>query len=67
MAIYQRLLTDKASQIRGITTGGNKYERFEHKERTFIPEEPCCTTPETAGLTEKESLSEARLSGIFYF
>lgn len=30
----------KASQIRGITTGGNKYERFEHKERTFIPAGP---------------------------
>ncbi len=30
----------KASQIQGITTGGNKYERFEHKERTFIPAGP---------------------------
>ena len=26
----------KASQIKGITASGNKYERFEHKERTFI-------------------------------
>jgi ketosteroid isomerase-like protein len=30
----------KASQIKGITTGGNKYERFEHKERTFVPAGP---------------------------
>jgi hypothetical protein len=30
----------KASQIAGITTGGSKYERFEHKERTFIPAGP---------------------------
>ena len=30
----------KASQIKGITTGGNKYEAFEHKERTFIPAGP---------------------------
>ena len=30
----------KASQIKGITTGGNKYEKFEHKERTFIPAGP---------------------------
>lgn len=30
----------KASQIKGITSGGNKYERFEHKERTFIPAGP---------------------------
>ncbi len=27
----------KASQIKGITTSGNKYEKYEHKERTFIP------------------------------
>ena len=30
----------KASQIQGITTGGNQYERFEHKERTFTPAGP---------------------------
>ena len=30
----------KASQIKGITTGGNKYEAFDHKERTFIPAGP---------------------------
>ena len=30
----------KASQIKGITTSGNTYERFEHKERTFIPAGP---------------------------
>jgi hypothetical protein len=30
----------KASQIQGITTSGNTYERFEHKERTFIPAGP---------------------------
>jgi ketosteroid isomerase-like protein len=30
----------KASQIKGITTSGNKYEKFEHKERTFIPAGP---------------------------
>jgi ketosteroid isomerase-like protein len=26
---------NKTSQIQGITTGGNKYERFEHKDRNF--------------------------------
>jgi hypothetical protein len=31
---------NKTSQIQGIVTGGNKYERFEHKERTFIPAGP---------------------------
>ena len=30
----------KASQIQGITTSDNKYERFEHKERTFTPAGP---------------------------
>jgi hypothetical protein len=30
----------KASQIKGITTSGNKYERFEYQERTFIPAGP---------------------------
>jgi ketosteroid isomerase-like protein len=30
----------KASQIQGITTGGNKYERIEHLERTFVPAGP---------------------------
>ena len=26
---------NKESQIKGLTTGGNKYQKFEHKERTF--------------------------------
>jgi hypothetical protein len=30
----------KASQIDLILTSGNKYERIEHKERTFIPAGP---------------------------
>ena len=30
----------KGSQIAGITTGPNKYERFEYRERTFIPAGP---------------------------
>ncbi|MBM3851904.1 MAG: nuclear transport factor 2 family protein [Verrucomicrobia bacterium] len=30
----------KASQIELILTSGNKYERIEHKERTFIPAGP---------------------------
>ncbi len=30
----------KASQVEGITSGGNKYERFEYKERTFVPAGP---------------------------
>jgi hypothetical protein len=25
----------KASQIQGVTTGGSKYEKFDHQERTF--------------------------------
>ena len=28
-------IDNKTSQIQGITTGGNKYERFEHKDRNF--------------------------------
>ena len=31
---------NKASQIQGVTTGGNKYERFEYKDRTFVPAAP---------------------------
>ena len=30
----------KASLIQGITTGNNKYERFEHKDRTFVAAGP---------------------------
>lgn len=30
----------KASQIQGITTGGNTYEQFEYKERAFVPAGP---------------------------
>lgn len=30
----------KATQIEGIVTGGNQYEKFEHKERTFVPAAP---------------------------
>lgn len=30
----------KATQIKGITTSGNTYEKFEHKEQTFIPAGP---------------------------
>lgn len=30
----------KSSQIQGVTAGPNKYERFEHKERQFIPTAP---------------------------
>jgi ketosteroid isomerase-like protein len=30
----------KSSQIQGITTGGNIYESFEHKDRTFVPAAP---------------------------
>ena len=30
----------KASQIKGIATGASKYEKFEHKERTFTPAGP---------------------------
>ncbi|MGH7946449.1 MAG: nuclear transport factor 2 family protein [Opitutaceae bacterium] len=30
----------KASQIQGVTTGGNKYQSFEHKDRTFVPAAP---------------------------
>jgi ketosteroid isomerase-like protein len=30
----------KASQIKGLTTGGNRYESFEHKSRTFVPAAP---------------------------
>ena len=31
---------NKASQIQGVTTGGNKYERFDHQDRTFVPVAP---------------------------
>jgi ketosteroid isomerase-like protein len=31
---------NKVSQIQGVTTGGNKYERFEHKDRTFVSAAP---------------------------
>ncbi|MDO8540853.1 MAG: nuclear transport factor 2 family protein [Opitutaceae bacterium] len=30
----------KSSQIQGITAGGNRYEKFEYKERTFVPAGP---------------------------
>jgi ketosteroid isomerase-like protein len=30
----------KASQIQGVTTGTNKYEKFEHKDRVFTPVAP---------------------------
>ena len=30
----------KASQIQGITTGGNRYDSFEYKDRTFVPAAP---------------------------
>lgn len=30
----------KASQIQGILTGGNAYESFDYKERTFVPAGP---------------------------
>ena len=30
----------KASQIKGVTTGGSRYEKFDHQERTFIPAAP---------------------------
>lgn len=30
----------KASQIQGLTAGPNRYESFEHKERTFAPAAP---------------------------
>ena len=33
-------IDNKASQIQGVTTGGNKYERFEHKDRNFVPVAP---------------------------
>ena len=31
---------DKASQIKGVTTGGSKYEKFEHQDRVFTPVAP---------------------------
>ena len=30
----------KASQLQGVLSGGNKYESFDYKERTFIPAGP---------------------------
>jgi hypothetical protein len=30
----------KASQLQGVTTGGNKYEKFDHQDRTFVPVAP---------------------------
>jgi hypothetical protein len=33
-------IDNKKSQIQGITTGDNRYESFEHKERTFVPAGP---------------------------
>ena len=30
----------KASQIQGLTTGENRYESYEHKDRTFVPAAP---------------------------
>src|SRR3954470_13670358 len=30
----------KASQIQGITTGNNRYESFDHKDRVFTPAAP---------------------------
>ena len=33
-------IDNKKSQIQGITTGANRYEAFEHKERTFVPAGP---------------------------
>jgi len=30
----------KASQIQGLTSGGNRYDSFEYKERTFVPVAP---------------------------
>ena len=30
----------KSSQIQGITTSASRYERFEHKQRTFTPAAP---------------------------
>ena len=29
-----------ASQLTGVTTGPNRYDNFEHKERTFVPAGP---------------------------
>jgi hypothetical protein len=31
---------NKASQIQGITTGGNTYDSFDYKDRTFVPVAP---------------------------
>lgn len=33
-------IDNKASQLKGVTTGGNKYEKFDHKDRTFVPVAP---------------------------
>jgi hypothetical protein len=31
---------NKASQIQGVTSGGNTYEAFDYKDRTFVPVAP---------------------------
>ena len=33
-------IDNKASQIQGVTTGTNKYEKFDHQDRTFVSVAP---------------------------
>jgi ketosteroid isomerase-like protein len=33
-------IDNKTSQLQGVTTGGNKYDSFDHKDRTFVSVAP---------------------------